>query len=205
MAEGLLTRSDFQLLVRSRRDVKRIPPFALVFLVCGEFTPLVVLFMSGVVPGTCWIPKQVQRAREVGEGRRRASFRELVVPLPEGEVGVGGLRREQLVHVGRNLGLHSTWWPEAVGLPPDWLLRSRVEQRVEYLEMDDRLIRSDGGVGEMEMEEVRMALEERGLDVLGKNDQQLRGLLMAWLRAREKRPLLTLFLTRPSVWAKTNS
>jgi len=203
VAAGLLTRGDFQLLARSRRDVARIPLFALVFVACGEFTPLVVLALSGVVPGTCWIPKQVQRKREKSEGRRRASFRGLVAPLPS-NVGVVGLGREQLVHVSRSLGLHSAWWPEGWGLPPDGLLRTRVGRRAEYLEMDDRLIRSGGEVGEMEMEEVRMALEERGLDLLGKNDQQLRGLLRAWLRAREERPLMTLFLTRPSVWAKTD-
>jgi len=202
--EGLLTRSDFQLLVRSRRDVKRIPLFALVFVVCGEFTPLVVLFMSSVVPGTCLIPKQVQRAREKAEGRRRVSFRELVTPPPTEDVGVRGVRREQLVHVSRSLGLHSMWWPEGLGLPSDGMLRSSIGRRAEYLEMDDRLIGSDGGVAEMEMEEVKMALEERGLDLLGKNDQQLRGLLRAWLRAREEWPLMTLFLTRPSVWAKTD-
>lgn len=191
------------MLVRSAYDLRRIPIFALVFVVCGEFTPLVVVFMGSVVPRTCQIPKQVLSTREKAEGRRKASFRELVVPPPEGDEGVVGLKREQLLHIGRSLGLHSTWWPEGLGLPPDGLLRARVRKRVEYLEMDDRLIEKDGGVGEMEMEEVRLALEERGLDVLGKSDEQLKMLLRSWLWARKKRFVPTLFLTRPSVWAKT--
>jgi len=202
---GLLTRSDFQLLVRSWHDVKRIPAFALVFIACGEFTPLVVLFISGVVPRTCQIPKQVRGDREKVEVRRKASFRELVVAPPAEDVGVGGLKREQLLHISRSLGLHSGWWPEGFGLPPDGLLKAKIKGRAEYLDMDDYLIESDGGVGEMEMEEVRMALEERGLDVLGKNDEQLKMLLRSWLWARAKRPVMTLFLTRPSVWANKES
>ncbi len=185
--------------------MKKIPLFALVLLVCGEFTPLVVPFLSGAVPGTCLIPKQVQTAREKAEARRKASFRDLVVAPPAEEVGVAGLKREQLLHVSRSLGLHSNWWPEGLGLPPDAVLKSRIGRRTEYLDMDDRLIGSDGGVGEMEVEEVRIALEERGLDLLGKNEQQLRGSLRTWLRAKAERPLTHLLLTRPSVWGKSDA
>ena len=184
--------------------MKRIPLFALIFMACGEFTPLVVPFLTAAVPGTCHIPKQVRGAREKLERRRKASFRELVVAPPTEDVGVGGLKREQLLHVGRSLGLHSAWWPQALGLPPNGLLKARIRARAEYLDMDDHLIESDGGVGEMELEEVRLALEERGLDLLGKNDQQLKGSLKSWLKARANRPLATLFLTRPSVWARTD-
>ncbi|KAI9878675.1 MAG: hypothetical protein M1830_010823 [Pleopsidium flavum] len=197
---GLLTRSDFQLLIRTWHDLKRIPSFALVFIVCGEFTPLVVPFLGRVVPRTCQIPKQVRTVREKMEGRRKASFRELVVAPPTEDVGVEGLKREQLLHISRSLGLHSSWWPEGFGLPPDGLLKARIRERAEYLDIDDHLIESDGGVGEMEMEELRMALEERGVDVLGKNDEQLKMLLRTWLWARVRRPVMTLFLTRPSVW-----
>src|ERR1700712_1360579 len=45
-----LTRSDLQLLVRNWHDIKRVPLFALVLMICGEFTPLVVIALSGVVP-----------------------------------------------------------------------------------------------------------------------------------------------------------
>lgn len=220
-SDGLLTRSDFQLLRRSRHDLVRIPLFALVVCVFGEFTPLVVLVLSDVVPRTCKIPRQVAAARERAERRRSVSFRSAALGAPGAasvsaaaragaEAGggrspaeeVAGLGREQVLHVGRSLGLFGRWW-DRVGLgPPGGLVRGRVRRWVEYLDLDDLLIRRDGGVEAMEVEEVRFALEERGLDVLGKNDGQLKGLLKSWLRERERVPVMRLLLTRPSVWAK---
>ncbi|KAI9822316.1 MAG: hypothetical protein M1827_000034 [Pycnora praestabilis] len=204
VSSGLISRSDFQLLVRSWHDSKRIPPFALVFMVCGEFTPLVVLFMSGVVPRTCRIPKQILADREAVEVVRRASFRELVTDAPrlEEEGQVGRLSREQLLHISRSLALYSRWWPEQLGIPTDGMLRRSIGKSLNYLEMDDELIERDGGVGQMEIEEVRMACVERGVDVLGKNDQQLRMLLRGWLWGKKRGPVTRLLLTRPSVWPK---
>ncbi|KAI9707124.1 MAG: hypothetical protein M1836_000084 [Candelina mexicana] len=208
---ALITRSDFQLLHRSSHDIRRIPLFLLVFVICGEFTPLVVLFMTGVVPTTCKIPKQVAKEREKIETRRKTSFRELDVGLPkEGGVagkdgGVEDLSRKQLSHISSSLGLFSNWWPKALGLPLDSMLRRRVLQRKEYLEMDDTLITRDGGVSQMEIEEVRRACEERGIDVLGRNDEILKGTLRKWLEARGKTSIEKLLLTRPSVWAMKGS
>ena len=68
--DGLLTRADFQLIRRTRRDISKVPLFALIWLICGEFTPLAVLFFTGAVPPTIWIPKQVHKAREEAEARR---------------------------------------------------------------------------------------------------------------------------------------
>lgn len=79
---------------------------------------------------------------------------------------------------------------------PDSILRRKVVKRVQYLELDDGLIRKDGGVGEMDVEEVRMALVERGIDILGKDEPQLKADLNAWLGSREKVPAERLFLTR---------
>jgi hypothetical protein len=53
-----------------------------------------------------------------------------------------------------------------------------------------------GGVGDMEIEEVRMALVERGVDVVGKGDKELRGHLNAWLKSTEMVPVERLILTR---------
>lgn len=54
-----VTFNEFELVLRTQRDLKKLLPFGLVLAICGEFTPLVVLALgSGVVPGTCVIPKQ---------------------------------------------------------------------------------------------------------------------------------------------------
>ena len=53
--------------------------------------------------------------------------------------------------------------------------------------MDDFAIERDGGMKRLEKEEVRMACEERGIDVLGKEDGNLRADLKRWMEQRRKR------------------
>ncbi|MCJ1244579.1 hypothetical protein MMC30_001777 [Trapelia coarctata] len=208
LEKGLLSRAEWQLIRRSRQDIKKVPLFALVFMICGEFTPLVVVFMAGVVPRTCMIPKQVQRMREKLEARRGRSFRDGTLESEDqalrSTLEVDDLKGFQLVHIGRSLGLYPELFDRFFGGFPTAVLRARVRRWKEYLELDDVAIEKNGGVGQMEMEEVRIAAEERGLDVLGENDTQLRGVLKDWLAARKNQSVTKLLLTRPSIWAKTH-
>ncbi|OQV03584.1 hypothetical protein CLAIMM_08607 [Cladophialophora immunda] len=56
-----ITREEYQLALRARHDLGKLVPFAIVFAICGEFTPLVILAIgSAAVPYTCRIPKQEQ-------------------------------------------------------------------------------------------------------------------------------------------------
>ncbi|TVY57592.1 hypothetical protein LCER1_G001699 [Lachnellula cervina] len=202
VSANALTRSEFQLLYRNWHDIKRVPIFGLVFIVCGEFTPLVVIALSSVVPWTCRIPKQIAADRKKLEKRRGISFRNLVVEPPT-EKGVDALARMQVLHVSWSLGLSSSAWDwlggQYPGLPT-WVLRRKVASSVEYLEMDDKLLGDPKRVDELEAEEVRMALVERGVDVLGKPLKDLRADLIAWLKSRDTAPVERLLLTRPSVW-----
>jgi len=118
---------------------------------------------------------------------------------PPSEKGVEKLERMQLLHISWSLGLSSSVWDWLGGrLPglPTFILRKKVQRRVEYLELDDTLIEKAGGMKDMDVEEVRMALVERGVDVLGKGESQLKGDLTSWLRARQKIPIESLLLTR---------
>lgn len=199
IASGFLNREKFQLLTRSWYDTKRVPIFALVFAVCGEFTPLVVVFLTNAVPYTCRIPKQVDGDRKKMEKRRSISFRNLTTVVPESGVDVQNLERMQLLHISWSLGLSSSAWDWLGGrLPglPTPILRRKVARRVRYLEMDDKLIKRDGGVDDMDIEEVKIALVERGVDILLRNDEQLKGDLEKWLSAREIVPVEKLLLTR---------
>ncbi len=190
--DGSLTRTEFQLLVRNFHDLKRVPVFALVFFVCGEFTPLIVVAISSVVPYTCRIPKQIDSDRTTLERRRAASFRNLT----EEFVDDGRrLEKRQLLHISRSLGLSGAWW-DWMGGPPTVLLKRRVKRRVDYLHMDDTLISRCGGVENMSMNEIILALEERGVDVIGRNESQLKTSLKIWLNARNQIPLEKLLLTR---------
>lgn len=80
---------------------------------------------------------------------------------------------------------------------PTFLLRRKVAHAVQYIEMDDSLIKASGlPLSSMDIEEVRMALVERGVDILGKNETWLRGHLGAWMKCREKSAVEALLLTR---------
>jgi hypothetical protein len=199
-----LTRASFQLLRRSRHDLLRIPPFLLIFALCGEFTPLVVLTVPNLVPGTCWIPKQVEGKRRELERRRSISFRNLTTEMPPVHATTDQLQRTQLLHLGSTLGVTSGTWFERLGWPPAAILKGRVRDRLEYLGEDDGLIIKDGGVDAMDIEEVRMALAERGVDVLGRSDADLRKLLKGWIQAVPKEGKIRLCLKRPNVWNTAN-
>jgi hypothetical protein len=197
---GFLDRTRFQLLTRSWFDVKRVPIFALVFLVCGEFTPLVVVAVTSVVPYTCRIPKQIESDWKALEKRRAISFRNLTAELPKENARVEDLNRMQLLHISWSLGLSSSTWDwlggQLPGLPTPFL-RRKVGRRMTYLHMDDKLIQRDGGVDKMDIEEVKIALVDRGVDVLGQSDVQLKNLLKAWLQAQEREEsVLRLLLMR---------
>jgi hypothetical protein len=195
---GDLSRSDFQLLVRNWHDVKRVPAFALVFIICGEFTPLVVVALSSVVPWTCRIPKQIDGDRTKLEERRKISFRNLTMP-PENGVGPEGLERMQLLHISWSLGLSSSMWDWLGGrLPglPNAILRRKLRNRLKYLELDDELIKREGGVTGMDDEEIKMACVERGIDVVGRDMGDLKADLKTWLRSVEKAGRERLLLTR---------
>ncbi|CAG8950910.1 hypothetical protein HYFRA_00003127 [Hymenoscyphus fraxineus] len=201
---GAFTRADYQLVVRSWHDLKRVPLFGLLFIVCGEFTPLIVVAVSSIVPWTCRIPRQIAADRQALETRRGISFRNLTSSPPSSAQPV--LNRQQLLHISWSLGLSSKIWdyvnPGTLPGPPDFILKSRVRKRVQYLEWDDKLLSEAGKeIKKLENEEVKMALVERGVDVLQRGDEELMASLEAWLKSRGKgRSVEGLLLTRPNVW-----
>lgn len=196
-----ITRAEFQLYHRTWSDLKKLPIFALVFLICGEFTPLVVVFMTGVVPFTCKLPTQLDDDRQKLEKRRAISFRNLTEIPEKGHADVALLNRMQLLHISWSLGLCSSAWDWLGGqLPGLWTgaLRKRLRQRLMYLNLDDRLIWRYGGVKKMDLEEVKVACVERGLDTVGRNEGQLRELLDFWIgmTTKAKAQPESLLLTR---------
>jgi len=207
---GALTRADWLTIRRTRADLARLPLFALVFCICGEFTPLVVLAVSGAVPRSLWIPMQVESARRKVEERRNEVFRN-----PDPALGLeaemkGGKVEEMgqpvMVHIGRSLGLYSSLW-DRLGVSPTSIVRRRVKRRMEFVELDDAVIERDGGVENLDGEEVVMAAENRGIDVSGRKEADLKMVLEEWLQARkalmEKGKAATwLYLTRPAAWPR---
>ncbi|KAI1139376.1 hypothetical protein F5Y05DRAFT_381759 [Hypoxylon sp. FL0543] len=172
------TRSDVLLRARVRHDLSRLPVFGLLVLVCGEFTPLVVVAFPRLTPYTCRIPKQSDALRRSSEARRAASFRALQHQLTPDDPAA----RDSVAsgHICRTLGLTSSVW-DKIGLdgPFAGILARRAVQRIAA---DDAMIREGGGVGALVDDEVVLACEDRGIDVLGKPVDELRRRLEEWIR-----------------------
>lgn len=175
-----LSRSNFQLIRRAAYDIRRMIPFTLMLIVCGEFTPVIVLALgSAVVPYTCRVPKQFTKDRAQKAARKRAA---LVAHYTQttGSVSYTQDTRKELDLLAQYASLEwiDSASPEEVlracavfGLVkthtrPSALVslvyRARLKHFAEYLAVDDGLIKRGGGVSAMEGAEVRIAVEERG-------------------------------------------
>ncbi|KAI1407299.1 hypothetical protein F5Y13DRAFT_175247 [Hypoxylon sp. FL1857] len=177
-ASSFPTRSDILLRARVRHDISRLPLFGLLVLLCGEFTPLIVLVFPRLTPYTCRIPKQSEAMRRTSEARRAASFRVLQHHLPSDDSAALGSVANG--HICRSLGLASPLW-DKIGFdaPFAGTLARRAVQRIAA---DDAMIREGGGVGALVDDEVVLACEDRGIDVLDKSVGELRNRLEEWLR-----------------------
>lgn len=178
------TRSTELLKRRWRHDIRRLPLFALMFIVCGEFTPLVVLALPSVVPLTCRIPRQIEKLRRATEERRRASSARIQDKIGGSTDGVPALSRAEVTaHIARSLGLISPLW-DRLPLPDSivaLLASRRVRAQVAYLDRDGHLLAQAGGVPALEDDEVALACEDRGLAVVDRSAAELRDSLGRWV------------------------
>ncbi|KAF2129882.1 hypothetical protein P153DRAFT_260754, partial [Dothidotthia symphoricarpi CBS 119687] len=186
-ATEVLTRAEWQVVRRSKSDMIRLPGFGLLVLVLGEWLPLVVLYITPIIPEPCRIPQQVQRAQEKAQRRRMERLRDVSrrgMSLQAQERRVAGAQTQdslyELLLKSARFGCHSPVW-DTLGLtPPKWLLRRNVGKVLEYVRMDDGLIERDGGWAALERREVERALVERGVDVLGKKEEDMRREIVEW-------------------------
>lgn len=187
-AVGSTTRSTFLLRRRWSHDVRRLPLFAAVLLVCGEFTPLIVLALPSVVPLTCRIPRQVEAIHRKTEERRTASFARLggdrssssaaaaPAPAPAPPTLITLTRAQAVAHMARSLNLISPLW-DRLPLPDSavaLIARRKVRQHLAFLEEDNALLRQAGGAGALEPDEVVLACADRATRHLGVALPQLR-------------------------------
>ncbi|KAI0195241.1 hypothetical protein EV127DRAFT_420532 [Xylaria flabelliformis] len=170
------TRASLLLRARVRHDSARLPLFALIVLICGEFTPLIVLIFPRLTPYTCRIPTQAAVIRKSIEARRAASVRALsyvntAEPTAVAKVADG--------HICRTLGLGSPLW-DRTGFDVPWA-KTRAADVVRRIVQDDAMLKNGGGVRALVDDEVVLACEERGIDTLGKDVASLRSRLEAWV------------------------
>jgi hypothetical protein len=209
--EGIvLTRAEWQLVRRSRADLIKLPFFGIFLIAFGEWTPLLILFLTPIVPQPCRIPVQVGKELEKLEKRRSERIQALALKAPvlinadrrpgtaqtkasplsleltaasvaDKVEQVKNMSKWELLNVGARLDAYSGVW-EYFMTPPVWWLRFAVRRKLEYLVTDDALIIRDGGYKQLGHEELRRACIERGIFVQDKGDRTLRDELAAWFQ-----------------------
>ncbi|KAJ5864357.1 uncharacterized protein N7529_006273 [Penicillium soppii] len=195
--ESNLGRGQFQLVRRSARDVRRMIPFTMILIVCGEFTPLIIpIFGSAITPATCRVPSQVEKERVGSVKRKLAALESGRLPLkPDSSEQLRLLAKQfadlawtasadpaSVLRACAVFGLVKRHDKTASALLAGLIYRPRLTRYVEYLAIDDRMIRA-GGISSMSATEVRIAVEERGgVDISGTSDRkQAEKLERRWL------------------------
>lgn len=221
---GLLSRSEWQVLRRSKRDLLRLPVMGFLILALGEWLPLVVVYLTPVIPEACRIPTQVERVQRKQEAKRKdrlqriathalrlqsldrtprtdqdgirlaAAAEGLLDPRSkEGKQGGVAMARAilplaasndlslfHLLLLSARLDCHPRLLDKLWVRPPKWMLQRAVGNKLAYLARDDELIRRDGGSQRLEKTELVRACAERGIDVVGKSEQEMRSGLAMW-------------------------
>ncbi|KAJ2956782.1 hypothetical protein NQ176_g11299 [Zarea fungicola] len=99
---------------------------------------------------------------------------------------------------------------DRLGFMPPGMWRVKGNLRMAFLEGDDKNLVEDGGPSGLETDELRIACMERGIDVLGKSESDMRMWLGDWLRltaaedlTERRRRMTTLLMTRQEHWPQT--
>lgn len=168
------------------------------------------------MPLTCRLPGQIDKTRTKLEARRAKEFDGQHVKANRNRqiasknlLGSNanfapaqweGISRGHAVHINKSLGLYSTIWDSLGVRIPNFVLYKRLAKALKHLHNDDLLIMKEGGVKAIEMdmsfEEVKMALVDRGVDIMGREDKELRDVLIAWIASRKVTDVPTLLLSR---------
>lgn len=203
------SRADWLLMWRTRHDLIRIPAFGLLVMATGELSILIAAAVDGLVPYPCRIPSQAFHAQERAEARRKRCFDQLDAKAPEGALSANLPVSVARTHALRSMYISGDLWERLHFLPPGmWQIKGTL--KMMFLEGDDQTIVRDGGVAGLIHEEVKLACMDRGINILGKSETDLRGKLGDWLRltaaediTERRKRITTLLLTRQENWPES--
>lgn len=184
-APGNLTRSQYQLLLRTPGDFIKLPLFTVIFAIFFETTPILVLTIPHIVPSTCLLPRQ-QRNDITRSNKNISALKGLYAP-PETEAGlaktlsrsVHNLSKQELMALVKAVNLYSSLIPLA--LIPRGSMEARLKTYIDVIKCDDTLISWYGGVWALNSFELARACQARAISTDGLSDTQLRLRLLDWI------------------------
>ncbi|CDO72765.1 hypothetical protein BN946_scf184994.g18 [Trametes cinnabarina] len=177
-----LSRWETRFIANYKRDALKLIPFALIIIVAEEAIPLVVIYTPFLLPSTCLLPSQKERI-DAKRREKQQTFAESMKPVFEGvhsraleqpDASVDALLDgSALVSYNGVLSL-STFGPPLMRL-------RRIKKHLQAIAADDALLFRENAGERLSAEEVREALEERGIVTVGLSTDAMRDRLRWWL------------------------
>ncbi|KIX09240.1 uncharacterized protein Z518_00319 [Rhinocladiella mackenziei CBS 650.93] len=170
----VLTRTDYQLALRTQHDLGKLIPFGIIFIICGEFTPMVIVGIgSAVVPYTCRIPKQEEKDlfRPV---RIQDRYRTLLDNLKSQGAAAQKWQFEFLEAWWLRLNPFSKPFPVLGYLWHRFISGPRLRKHCEQVLCDTILIVREGGFDKLSPREVFLWSLKQGLPILTHYVERLR-------------------------------
>lgn len=175
-----ITHRDFQLYHRTRADLRKLIPFGLLLLICGEFTPIALVVLGRrAVPKVCYLPGQQREEIDDAVDRFRLWKTEMA-KLTAGNTPEHPAHQldftpktGRLEHPWRRdllfaymVGLTNFYrlpFPITRGLYWHFILNGRITRYLENIFCDTILIRREGGFEAMSPQDVYEYAKNYGL------------------------------------------
>lgn len=161
-----LTRSEFQLYNRSRKDSQKLAGFFITLLLFEELTPLVCYYVPTIAPSTCVLPSilpRIWKAHDVAALHRYKLEQKQLVEIYATKNAYSLLDEEvQLMSKALRLAgglLPIQWYPMSY-------LRRKLQSYYNYLSVDNYYLsglNGNGNVWDLSRQELVLSCLERGL------------------------------------------
>ncbi|KAI9468983.1 MAG: LETM1-like protein-domain-containing protein [Benjaminiella poitrasii] len=191
-----LDRSEFQLIHQSKKDMVKLIPFGFIFMILPESIPLFVIYAPGMIPSTCLTEKQIHKQREKLDKARQ----KMTANVLRSAAQIEGISPEDFLsrvkfqkiakHYGYDFDLsridrrHLSSYCRFMGINDyglQFMLKNRLEKHMKYLDQDDKLLVKGNYVDELGVNELKHAVEERGMRSIDEDEENMRRGLKYWL------------------------
>ncbi|TIA90172.1 hypothetical protein E3P99_01693 [Wallemia hederae] len=213
-----LTHREFQLIHTHQKDIKKLIPFAILFVLLEEVIPLIAYLAPQVLPSTVVLPSQKVSIRRAVEKRREEAlkfYRDAYNDASRRQLE-NGLRNDS--HTFQITADHVRIFLRLLDLSTlgtASMRHRRLDRYLQHISHDDKCILSQqldkmDATAFLSEGEISDACSARGFLTLDVKDEQLTELLKKWLQVRESdttnmyKPL-HLMLEQPSSGSSNSS
>jgi pentamidine resistance factor, mitochondrial len=174
-----ITRRQYILTYRTAKDFYKLPLFAIVFAICFEMTPLVLILFPKIAPGTCTIKEthSIEVKNKLIQQWKQGikdSDRQLILPTSS----IYKIPKGQLEH------LFNLLTPGIVRANFYTLnyIQSKLVQHIQHIKCDDLLLSRFDGAATLDYRELLHACQQRAIITAGKTKNELQVELSSWIK-----------------------